>query len=288
MRPLDILAAFGATLCWGIGDFIIQYVTRRIGDLETLTLIGLFGSVALLPYVWAELPAVLGPSSSLMLLALGIITFAIGILNFEALRRGRISVVEVILTAELPVAVLFGMVCLAEFPSVFQLCLIGLVFVGILFLAVEPNEIKGIHFLEKGVVFALIAAFGYGVIDFLTTVESRAISPITAIWCPWLILTVMCFLSLLWNGKLGLLFKKAMKYKWLVSSMCIIDTLAWLLFAIVAARSELATSVAITESYPAIGLILGVTVNHEKIAARQYCGAAIAIAATIAMGLYVR
>jgi len=52
--------------------------------------------------------------------------------------------------------------------------------------------------------------------------------------------------------------------------------------------NELAVTVAITESYPAIGLILGVAVNREKVAKHQYLGATIAVGASFAMGLFLR
>jgi hypothetical protein len=36
MIPLSIAAALGAMLAWGIGDFLIQRVTRHVGDVEAL------------------------------------------------------------------------------------------------------------------------------------------------------------------------------------------------------------------------------------------------------------
>ncbi len=49
--------AFVAMLCWGIGDFLIQRSTRKIGDWETLFVITLFGSLILLPFVYRGIPA---------------------------------------------------------------------------------------------------------------------------------------------------------------------------------------------------------------------------------------
>ena len=106
----DIFAALGAMLCWGFGDFIIQKATRVIGDMEALAWIGVFGSIGLLPFVWHDFSLVANRSNFGILLILGIVTFIIGIVNFEALRRGKISIVEVILEAELPIAVLLGLV----------------------------------------------------------------------------------------------------------------------------------------------------------------------------------
>jgi drug/metabolite transporter (DMT)-like permease len=287
MISLDILAALGAMVAWGFGDFIIQKGTRKIGDMETLAWIGLLGTIGLTPFVWHDLALVVQTSNFLVLLLLGIITFAIGIANFEALKRGKISVVEVILEAELPIAVLLGLFFFRESLSILQILLIMLVFAGILLIAAEPGQIKKKHFLEKGAMLALIAAAGYGIIDFLTAVGAKTVSPLLTIWFTWVTFTIICLIYMAWQGKLIHFFKDAAKYKTIVLAMGIIDTLAWILFAIAVRNNELAITVAITESYPAIGLILGVAVNREKVAIHQYVGAIIAVAASFAIGLFI-
>jgi len=274
-------------VAWGFGDFIIQKGTRKIGDMETLAWIGLLGTIGLTPFVWHDLALVVQTSNFLVLLLLGIITFAIGIANFEALKRGKISVVEVILEAELPIAVLLGLFFFRESLSILQILLIMLVFAGILLIAAEPGQIKKKHFLEKGAMLALIAAAGYGIIDFLTAVGAKTVSPLLTIWFTWVTFTIICLIYMAWQGKLIHFFKDAAKYKTIVLAMGIIDTLAWILFAIAVRNNELAITVAITESYPAIGLILGVAVNREKVAIHQYVGAIIAVAASFAIGLFI-
>jgi len=105
---LDIAAALGAMLCWGFGDFNHTKSDAQDRDMEALAWIGVLGSIGLLPFVWHDLYLVLDRSNLLVLSILGILVFIIGIINFEALKRGKISVVEVILEAELPVAVCWG------------------------------------------------------------------------------------------------------------------------------------------------------------------------------------
>lgn len=222
----------------------------------------------------------------MILLTLGIATFIVGIINFEALKRGKISVVEIIMEAELPIAVLLGLFFFRESLSGFQIFLILLVFAGIVLIAAEPEQMKK-HFFEKGALLALVAAIGYGIIDFLTAVGAKTISPLLTIWFTWIIFTLICLVSMAWRGDLGRFFKDAVKYKMLVIVMSAIDTLAWVLFAIAVRHNELAITVAITESYPAIGLILGVAANREKVAVHQYIGAAIAVAASFAIGFYL-
>jgi drug/metabolite transporter (DMT)-like permease len=288
LQNLDIVAALGAMLCWGFGDFIIQKATRKIGDMEALAWIGVLGTIGLTPFVWHDLSLVLSESNFLILLCLGIIVFIVGIINFEALKRGKISVVEVILEAELPIAVLLGLFFLGESLSIIQIVLVTLIFLGIILIAAEPGQIKRRHFFEKGALLAFVAAAGYGVINFLTAVGAKTISPLLTIWFTWAVFTLICLVYMAWRGKLGHFFKDAMKYKGLIFGMGIIDTVAWILFAIAVRNNELAITVAITESYPAIGLMLGVLVNKEKVVAHQYAGAIIAVVASFAMGMFIR
>jgi drug/metabolite transporter (DMT)-like permease len=287
MIDIDILAALGAMIAWGFGDFIIQKATRVIGDMEALAWIGVVGTIGMLPFVWHDFALVATRSNFLVLLLLGVINFAVGIVNFEALKRGKISVIEVIIVAELPVAVLLGIFFLGESLSFFQALLVALVFLGIILIAAEPGAIKKRHFIEKGAILALIAAAGYGLIDFLTAVGAKTVSPLLTIWFAWATFTVICLVYMAWSGGLRRFFKNAGRHAPLIIGMGLIDTFAWVLFAFAVRSNELAITVAITESYPAIGLILGVAVNREKVVAHQYLGAAIAVIASFAMGIYI-
>lgn len=284
---IDILAALGAMIAWGFGDFVIQKVTRVIGDMEALAWIGVVGTIGVLPFVWHDFALVATRSNFLILLLLGVITFAVGIVNFEALKRGKISVIEVIIVAELPVAVLLGIFFLGESLSLFQTILVVLVFLGIVLIASEPGTIKKRHFIEKGAILAFIAAAGYGLIDFLTAVGAKTVSPLLTIWCAWATFTLICLVYMAWEGDVLRFFRNVRRHAPLIIGMGLIDTFAWVLFAFAVRGNELAITVAITESYPAIGLFLGVAVNREKVVVHQYVGAAIAVVASFAMGIYL-
>lgn len=108
---LTLLAAFGAMLCWGVGDFLIQHSTRKIGNIESLAFISTLG---LFPFVLPELP----PKNPGLLLIIGAVTFLVSVVNFEALRQGKLSVVEVILGIELPITALLGFVFFGELISI--------------------------------------------------------------------------------------------------------------------------------------------------------------------------
>lgn len=288
MISLSILAALGAMICWGVGDFLIQKGTRKLGDVETLAWIGCLGSLALLPFVWHDLALVFERANFLILLFLGFVTFGVGIMNFEALKRGKLSVVEVLLEFELPITVILGLIFLRESLSLIQVLLILFIFFGILLISFKPGELKKNHFFEKGAALAIFTAIGYGLINFLTAVGAKDISPILTIWFPWVVFSVICVFYLLYQHRFGPAVTRAEHYKWLVLSMGILDTAAWLFFALAVQKRQLAVTIAITESFPAISLFLGISINKEKISKLQIIGAIITICASFLIGLVAR
>ncbi len=69
LTSVGIGLAFVAMLCWGLGDFLIQRSTRKIGDWETLFIISAFGTGILLPFVWHGLiPLITGDMDVLAVL----------------------------------------------------------------------------------------------------------------------------------------------------------------------------------------------------------------------------
>jgi len=86
---LAVLIAFGAMLCWGVGDFLIQKTTRKIGDVETLAWIGIIGSLGLLPWVIHEFSSITSLTQVGVLFVLGIVTFFAALANFLHIRNPR-------------------------------------------------------------------------------------------------------------------------------------------------------------------------------------------------------
>ncbi len=306
---LGLWAAFAAMLCWGFGDFFIQRTTRRIGSVESLFFIGLFGSIVLFPFVAPDLPAILNWNDLLLLGFLGVMTFIVAIFNFEGLRLGKLSIIDVLLEIELPITVILGLVVLGESVSFVQLALMGLILGGCILIALEslpPPTASAIRHpqkehplwkdsdalfhvghwsvtLEKGVAFGLLAAFGMGILNFTTGIASKGISPLMAIWAPWIIFTVISFIVIVQRKGLGLLLENAVRYPKLIIAESVLDTAAWVFFAIALFGNPISITTAITESYPAIALLLGFWINQEQIALHQWAGIALAIFSSVTL-----
>ncbi len=281
---LSVLAAFGAMLCWGFGDFFIQRSTRESGDIESIAFIGIIGSVLLLPLVLSELPLLFSIPNLVFLAFIGIVTLAAALLNFEALKEGKLSVIEVIFEIELPVTVVLGLFFFGETLSTPQAAAILFILAGICLISL--SSLSRQHYLkrfEKGIFLAIVSAVAMALLDFATAVGSRIVSPAMAVWVPCLVFTAICLLLIRQREGFPRLLQNAKKFSSDILGMGVFDTLAWLLFAIAVLEKELAVTIAITGSYPAIALLLGVLVNKEKMRPHQYTGAAMALLASIAL-----
>ena len=226
---LAILIAFGAMLCWGVGDFLIQRTTRKIGDVETLAWIGVIGSIGLLPFVILEFSLITTWAQAGVLGILGLVTFFTALANFEALKKGKLSVIEIVMTLELPVTILLAMFLFQERLTLAQGGAVLLVFFGVILIATEKfshmkDMLKG---LEKGVLLAIFGAVGMGVINFLTGTSAKAVSPLLAIWVPWVIFTILCVVVIeTRRGGVKTFRSHWQQHRWLIVAMGVFDTLA--------------------------------------------------------------
>ncbi len=66
-----------------------------------------------------------------------------------------------------------------------------------------------------------------------------------------------------------------------------INLSAWVFYAFAVVQNDIAITTAITESYPAIALLLGIWLNKEKIKAHQCIGAGLALIASILLAFVI-
>lgn len=286
MFEISIIFALLAMLCWGIGDFLIQKCTRKAGDLAALAYIGVIGALIFLPFAIKDYKLFFQVPNLIFLTFFSLITFIASILDFEALKRGKISVIEVILELELPVTIALAYFFLKESLSFIQFAIIGMIFIGIVLIATKSFA----HWktkLERGVVIALFAALGMGLVNFMAAHSSREISVPLTVFSVWIITAIFSLIFIIWSGKLKKCWKNAVKNKYLVISMGILDTFAWFFFMLAILENELAITTAITESYPAIAMFLGVWLNKERVNWHQYLGAGLALIASFLLAFFI-
>ena len=282
---LGIIFAFCAMFCWGIGDFMIQKNVRKEGNLESLLFIGIIGLIGLLPLVWKDIPSLLYWPNLVLIIILGLLTFGAAVFDFESLKEGKISVVEVIFETELLVTIILGILIFKERMSGLQWAVIGLIFIGITLMALKSYHFKNPKkFLERGALIGLVGSIFMGSVDFLTASSARTISPIMAVWGPAFVFSVLCIFLIAKREGFNKVKKNILKYKYMILLMGIMDTLAWTFYAFATSSQEVGITTAITESYPAICIFLGLWINKEKVNWHQYFGAALALICSFILG----
>jgi len=271
-----IIFAILAMLSWGVADFLIQRSARKTGTLITLIAIGAIGSIGLLPFVWNDLGLLLIPGNAIIIVLLGLMVFFSAVPNLEALKQGKLSVIDVVLQIELPVTILLGFIFLGETLTMTQFIIIAFILSGIILIAVQSLK-EFTAKMERGVIIAIITGLLYGVVNFLTGYSAKTMTPMLAIWVPWVMLAILSGALLLRRKGMREAMTKVREHKTLIIWTAIIDTAAWVFYALATEKASISIITAITESYPAIAIILGVWINKERIAIHQWIGAGIAL-----------
>jgi len=282
---LGIFLAFLAFLGWGFGDFFIQKTTRTVGSWKTLFYICLFGAIVFFPFVAKDL-FLLTAADWWLLLLLAVITLFTAGFDFEALRQGKIAVVETIMGLELPLTVALSIALAKEQLSGQQLMLIFLVFIGIIL--ASQNKLRNFWLLknlEKGVVLAGLAAICLALMNYLVGISSRQLSPIMTIWFTHTALLIVSLGYLSHSHQLKSLWPDFTKSPWMIINLMVFDNFAWLAFATSMTLIPIAIATTISESYIALAVLLGLLINREKIKKHQAFGIILTLAGVFLISL---
>lgn len=279
---LGLLFAFIALIGWGFGDFFIQKTTRIIGVYKTLFLICAGAAVVLFPFVQHELFVYTRAEyQSIAILALIIFIYALVI--FQAFERGKLSVVESIVAFELPLTVGLGVFVGGETLSLKQFLLFLVIFVGIALAAASRLDHLHLHrrIFEKGVVWAIAAAFLSALTNFFVGTYSQHMSPLFVIWATHSMLAILCGGYIYFRGDFGSLWSAVKKNPLPMIGQSIFDNAAWIGYAFATSLIPISLTVTISESYIALAAMLGYFLGREKLNNHQIVGAIIAFVGVI-------
>jgi uncharacterized membrane protein len=282
-----IILAIIAMLSWGIGDFLIQRSTRAIGNWETLFVITAFGAVVLLPFVWSDIPTLFDNYSSLLfaLVFSGVIIFIAALLEFEALRQGKLSVVEPIWSLEIPTAAILAYLILGEVLTVWQIVLMVLLIIGLVGISFRGAKIKARHFLEKGALISVLAAFMMGTANFFMGFSGRISDTLLTNFVACVVMAVVTIIYIAAKGRTKKMIADIKARPKMLTLMSIFDNVAWIAFVAAMSLAPIGIVVALTESYIVIVVLLGIMVNKEKLRHRQKIGLFLALFSAIMLAL---
>ena len=281
---MGILFAITALVAWGLGDFLIQRSARAFGDWIALFYITAFGSIILFPFVYGDLRAAFGLHSLLLFTAGFVILFA-ALLDFEALRIGKISIIEPIYALEIPVAAILAATLIHENLTLPQVFFIIVIMTGIFLVSIQSFKNFGTAKLERGVWYAIFATIGMGTANFLFGLGARATSPLVINWFSNTFIAIVALGYLAATTQLGAIVLNFKEKKRLILNVSFFDKLAWISFSYAMLYIPIAVATGISEGYIAFAAGLGLTFNHEHLRPHQKVGFVLAIAAVIVLAL---
>jgi len=271
---IGIALAFVAMLCWGFGDYLIQKSTRKIGDWETLFVISFVGSIILLPFVWKQIPdVILNKQGSLFILLItSVVLLLAALVDFEALKEGKLAIVEPIWSLEIPAAAFLAYFIIGERISVVQMILIALLICFLILVAFKERHFKSAFLLEKGVPIAFLAAILMGGANFFMGWGGRVLNPIMIIFLTNIFMTLTTMIYLMMRGRFHRIFPDIKHTYVVLLPMSIMHEAAWLAFVFSMTIIPIAIATALSESYIIVAVLLGLYVNHEKLHKHQKIG----------------
>lgn len=282
---IGIILAIVAMLSWGVGDFLIQKSTRSLGNWETLFVITAFGTVVLLPFVWHSLPTLFDDGAFLLagLTFSGLVIFVAALLEFESLRIGKISVVEPIWSLEIPTAVFLSYIIIGETLTLAQILFIISLIIGLASVSYRGGRVKAKHFLEKGALVALVAAFCMGAANFYMGMSGRASDSLLTNFVASVVMAVVTLAYILFKRRGKKMVADIKLQTKSLLTMSLLDNVAWVAFVAAMTLAPIGVVVALTESYIIIVVLLGLFINKEKLARHQKFGLVIALVSAVAL-----
>ncbi len=293
MVSIGLLLAFTAFLSWGFGDFFIQRSVRAIGNVTALFAIGFTGFVVLTPFVWSSVPSVLtDPHSRLLLLIAFVVTLIVAFVEFQSFKVGKLSVIEPVLTLELPLTVLIGVFFLREHLTGLQLALVGGVFAGVMLTVFRHQVHHWWQFftrhraIEAGVGLGFLGALMMTLTNVFTGLASQAAGPLTAIWFIHSSLALSCLIIVIARRQVRQELV-ALRRSWrVVLGESVFDNMAWIAYASTVTYLPIALTIGITESYVALASLLGIVMNRERLQRHQYAGMGLALVSAVLLGIF--
>jgi drug/metabolite transporter (DMT)-like permease len=263
-----------AMFCWAFGDFLIQKTTRKIGDWETLFAISLFSVLLLLPFVWRLIPSFfsLDLKTFVIVMCVNITLFFSALIDFEALKKGKLSIIEPIWSFEIPAASILAFLIIGEHISVTQIILIVLLVISLCLLAFREKKFSKSFLFEKGVFIAAVGAITMGAAQFFLGWGARVVDPLSINFITDIFMLLGTGLYLFAKGRLFHTFADILSKARLVIPMSVFDKTAWVAYAFSMTLAPIAIATALSESYIIVVVLLGIFLNKEKLYLHQKIG----------------
>jgi drug/metabolite transporter (DMT)-like permease len=268
-----LLLALGASLAWGIADFVGPLLSRTLGTLRVLLWAQVGGAlgIAIVVAVRGEGPAGWGVVFA--------IAAAIGgtaglYAYYRGMQLGTMSVVAPIAGASAIIPVVFG-IATGDDPSAAQIAGIACAIVGVALASIEHRE--GSRRLAAGVGLALLAALGFG----FYFPWMHAAGKVDFWWASLIFRTTALFLIASAVAVRRPQLRLTRRQLAIVFAVGIGDTIGNALFAATSGQGLVSLTAVLASLYPIVTVILAGVVLHERVAPLQKAGIALTLTGVV-------
>jgi drug/metabolite transporter (DMT)-like permease len=274
-----LLLALGASLAWGVADFVGPWQGRTLGALRVMFWAQVAGLAAAALVVLARGDA---PDDPAVLLAIpAAVSGTLGLYAYyRGMAIGAMAVVAPIAGASAIVPVVFGILS-GDRPSTLQYVGVACALVGIVLASLEHQE-GGRRGMAAGVGLALLAAIGFG----FYFPPMHAAGKADPFWAAFIFRAAATLVVLAAVAARRPAIRLRGWKLLIVVGVGLGDTLGNVLFAGAAAQGGLESLTSVLASlYPVVTVLLAAFVLHERVAAVQRLGAALALAGIVLISI---
>lgn len=283
---LGIIFGLISMLGFGLGNAISQIPVRKIGNKKTIFYKNMFMSIVLIIILFFTRNANFSLIYILIAVGIGVLGYITILTFYQSLKIGKVGIVSPITSSSIIFTIIFSIIFFKESLTNIQFFSLFLIILGLITISIDFRDFKksSLFDMSSGIIFALVTAFLWGLVLFLTKIPILILGPIlTAVITEFII-----FLSSSINIKIS---KESffLKEKWLIKYLLIIAifTVAGTLFFNLGINiANVSIVAALASSNPLVSTIYGRIVYKEKLKLFQYLGGILIVLGVIFVSVY--
>ena len=275
---IALVGGLGAALAWGTGTFCSARSSRMIGAWSVVAWVMLVGLIANLVLVAAgPLPGSLSTTDIAWMLTSGLGNVVGLILEYTALRLGKVGLVTPVTSTEGAIAAVLAVIA-GEALGVPSAVLLAVVVIGVVLAGVAPDESASDQRKLAAVGLAVLAALLFGIGIFATGHISASLPVGWAVLPPRLVGVAVVTIPLALSRRLKL-SRSALP---LVVFTGIAEVLGFVSFAL-AARHSVAIAAVLGSQFGAVAAVTAYVLLRERLTRLQLAGVALILAGVAAL-----
>jgi drug/metabolite transporter (DMT)-like permease len=275
---IALLGGLGAALAWGAGTFCSARSSRIIGAWSVVAWVMLFGLVANLAVIAVgPMPGSLGVTDVAWMLVSGLGNAVGLLLEYTALRRGKVGIVTPVTSTEGAIAAVLA-VAAGEALGVASAGLLAVVALGVVLAGVTPDEPVAGRPRSGAFWLAAMAALSFGVGIFATGHLSATLPVGWAVLPPRLVGVAIVTIPLALSRRLRL-SRSALP---LVTFTGLAEVLGFVCYA-VGARHSVAIAAVLGSQFAAVASVAAYVFLRERLTRLQLAGVVLILAGVAAL-----